>query len=141
MVAQVAFIGFSFVSPYIQPAPLLRITGRTTTSIAPYGQPPRRFCNQCNVPASHEQTLYTADSTIRADVSARCIFTLTETVAVEMFTPLMTWIRGKNVPGSAMHSPDFPDEKPRTPLQGTATNTFTRVSNDETVHQIPSNDS
>ncbi len=53
-----------------------------------------------------------------------------------MFTPLMTWIRGKNVSGVSDDSPDFPDEKPRTPLHRYGNQTFTRVSNDETVHQI-----
>ncbi len=48
----------------------------------------------------------------------------------------MTWIRGKNVSGVSDARPDFPDEKPRTPLHRYGNQYFTRVSNDETVHQI-----
>ncbi|SPW56344.1 Uncharacterised protein [Escherichia coli] len=101
------------------PAPLLRITGRTTTSIAPYGQATTQvFATNATFLHHMNKPFITADSTIRADVSARCIFTLTAKLSPwEMFTPLMTWIRGKkSFPGSAMHSPDFPDEKPRTLL-------------------------
>ncbi len=58
--------GFTVVTPdrtcwlrlfgtHVRPAPLLRTTGRTTTSMAPGDMPLRKFYGQCSVPASHEQ--------------------------------------------------------------------------------------
>lgn len=78
MVAQVAFIGFGFVSPYIQPCAAVA-NHRTHHHFHRTIRASHNAGFATNTTFLHDMNkpFITADSTIRADVSARCIFTLT----------------------------------------------------------------
>ncbi len=96
VIAKIAFVGFGFSARTLSPMPLLRTTGRTTTSIAPYGQattqvlqPMQRSCMTCTKPFS--RLIAPFGQTFAHGASSHW----RQMAAVEIFTPLMTWMRGR----------------------------------------------
>ncbi len=108
-----------------------------TTSIAPNGKPAYSFYSQCNVIVQRKYAQFAAYRVNRADIRARCIFTLRQATAVVQLWSLMTRIREINRLVTTQRNPDSPDATLRKPLTGTATDTFRRIRNNKPVHDPP----
>ncbi len=105
-----------------------------TTSIAPNGQASISFYSQCNVIVQRKYAHVRGFRVNRADIRARCIFTLMTGYPVVQLWSLMTRIREINSSGDTQRNPDSPDATLRKPLHRYGTDTFRRIRNNKPVH-------
>ncbi len=105
-----------------------------TTSIAPNGQASIQLYSQCNVIVQRKYAHVRGLSLNRADIRARCIFTLMAGYSRVHVWSLMTRIREINSSGDNARNPDSPDATLRKPLHRYGNHTFRRIRNNKPVH-------